>query len=240
MASPNTRDFLTSRVLAIGLGAVTAAVVAGAGWYLLAPGRMAPAGDAQLFGGPLYLIDQRGEPVTDRDFAGRYMIIYFGYTYCPDLCPMTLSAMTRALDLLPADQAERVVPIFITVDPERDTVEQLAEYAPLLHPRLVALTGSPVGVKTAAEAYRVYFKKTDDGGAGDYLMDHSTFIYIMGPDGSYLRHLAGTASAEEVAQALAAALGETHRSTLVPVVIDDRRLKTVRHSAGGDRPEHGR
>lgn len=134
------------------------------------------------------------------------MLIYFGYTFCPDFCPMSLSTMTRALDLLPADQAERVVPILITIDPERDTVAQLAEYAPLFHPRLVALTGSPEAVKDAARAYRVYFSKAGDDSGNDYLMDHSTFIYLMGPDGAYVRHFGHNVSAEEVAQALETAL----------------------------------
>jgi len=202
----SSRDLLRSRRFAIGLVAALALLVAGAGWYLLAPGTGSPAGGAALVGGPFNLIDQHGRPVTDRDFAGRFMLIYFGYTFCPDFCPMSLSTMTRALDLLPADQAERVVPILITIDPERDTVEQLAEYAPLFHPRLVALTGSLEAVRQAAKAYRVYFSKAGDDSGNDYLMDHSTFIYLMGPDGSYLRHFGHNVSAEEVAEALQAAL----------------------------------
>ena len=113
--------------------------------------------------------------------------------------------MTRALDLLPPDQAEQVVPMLITVDPERDTVEQLAAYAPLFHPRLVALTGSPDAIKAAAQAYRVYFAKAGKAGSDDYLMDHSTFIYLMGPDGRYVRHFAHSATPEEIAQAIGAA-----------------------------------
>jgi cytochrome oxidase Cu insertion factor (SCO1/SenC/PrrC family) len=201
-----SRDFLRSRVFAIGSAAVFALVAAAVGWHLLAPGGGTPAGGVALVGGPFALTDQRGQPVTDRDFAGRYMLIYFGYTFCPDFCPMSLSTMTRALDLLPPDQAERVVPILITIDPERDTVEQLAEYAPLFHPRLVALTGSRDAIKEAARAYRVYFSRVGEGDDSDYLMDHSTFIYLMGPDGGYLRHFGHTVSAEEVAQALEAAL----------------------------------
>ncbi len=114
------------------------------------------AGEA-LIGGPFTLIDQHGARVTEQDFAGRFMLVYFGYTFCPDICPTSLTVMAAALDQLPEAQAEQVVPILITVDPARDTVEQLADYAPLFHPRLVALTGSEEEVREAARAYRVYY-----------------------------------------------------------------------------------
>jgi cytochrome oxidase Cu insertion factor (SCO1/SenC/PrrC family) len=96
----------------------------------------------------------------------------------------------------------------ITVDPERDTVNQLAEYAPLFHPRLVALTGSPEAIKAAAQAYRVYFAKAGKDGTDDYLMDHSTFIYLMGPEGRYVRHFAHNAAPEEIAAGIEAALAQ--------------------------------
>ena len=153
-------DLLRSRAFAIGAAAVLAlAVAGGAAWFVLAPATRSMAGGEALVGGPFTLTDQHGAEVTEQDFAGRYMLIYFGYTYCPDFCPLSLANMTQALDLLPPEQAEQVVPIFITVDPERDTVEQLAEYAPLFHPRLVALTGSPEAIKAAAQAYRVYYSQ---------------------------------------------------------------------------------
>ena len=135
------------------------------------------------------------------------MLIYFGYTFCPDFCPLSLANMTQALDLLPPEQAEQIVPMFITVDPERDTVEQLAEYAGLFHPRLVALTGSPEAIKAAAGAYRVYYTRAGDANSNDYLMDrHSTFIYLMGPDGKYVRHFAHNATPQEISAAIGAAL----------------------------------
>ena len=197
------KDVLRSRAFAIGAAALLALVVAGtASWFLLAPASRSMAGGEALVGGPFNLVDQHGAKVTERDFAGRYMLIYFGYTYCPDVCPMSLANMTQALDLLPPEEAEQVVPVFITVDPERDTVKQLAEYAPLFHPRLVALTGSPEAVKAAAQAYRVYFAKAGDGDSDAYLMDHSTFIYLMGPDGRYVRHFAHDAAPEEIAAAI--------------------------------------
>jgi protein SCO1/2 len=203
------KNFLRSRLFAIVAAAVLALLVAGAAtWFVLSPATRSMAGGEALVGGPFTLTDQHGEQRTEQDFAGRYMLIYFGYTYCPDFCPMSLSNMTRAMDLLPPAAAEQVVPIFITVDPERDTVAQLAEYAPLFHPRLVALTGSAAATKQAAQAYRVYFAKAGDGASDDYLMDHSTFIYLMGPDGSYVRHFAHSATPEEMAAAIEAALAE--------------------------------
>ena len=200
-------ELLSSRRFVLGTAVLLALVVAGAAtWSLLTPATKSMAGGEALVGGPFTLTDQHGAVVTERDFAGRYMLIYFGYTYCPDFCPMSLSNMTQALDLLPPEQAEQVVPIFITVDPERDTVAQLAEYAPLFHPRLVALTGSPEAVKQAAQAYRVYFAKAGDTDSDAYLMDHSTFIYLMGPDGRYVRHFAHNATPEEMADAIEAAI----------------------------------
>ncbi len=156
-----------------------------------------------LIGGPFSLVNQRGERVTDEDLAGRYKLIYFGYTYCPDFCPMSLSSMTKALDLLEPEQAERVTPIFISVDPERDTVAHLKDYAGLFHPRLVALTGTPEETDAAARAYRVYHNKVDAAESPtDYLVDHSVFTYLMGPDGEYLTHFGHDATPEEIAERL--------------------------------------
>jgi protein SCO1 len=202
-------DLLRRRAFAIGAAAVLAlAVAGGATWFLWSPVTRSLAGGEALVGGPFTLTDQHGAQVTDQDFAGRYMLIYFGYTFCPDFCPLSLANMTRALDLLPPNQAEQVVPMFITVDPERDTVEQLAAYAPLFHPRLVMLTGSREAIKAAAQAYRVYFAKAGNDDSDDYLMDHSTFIYLMGPDGRYVRHFAHNATPEEIAAAIGAALAQ--------------------------------
>jgi cytochrome oxidase Cu insertion factor (SCO1/SenC/PrrC family) len=202
-------EVVRSRWFALGAAAVLALVVAGAaGWLVLAPGTRSIASGEALVGGPFTLTDQHGDVVTEQDFAGRYMLIYFGYTYCPDFCPMSLDNMSRALDLLPPEQAEQVVPVLITIDPERDTVAQLAEYAPLFHPRLVALTGSLEQITQAAKAYRVYFSKAGNGDSDTYLMDHSTFIYLMGPDGKYVRHFSHSAAPEEIAAGIEAALGQ--------------------------------
>src|SRR5687768_16154197 len=116
----NLRHLLRSRALAMGAAVLAVVVIVAASWVLLAPTTRSMAGGEALVGGPFTLTDQHGAEVTEQDFAGRYMLIYFGYTYCPDVCPMSLANMTQALDLLPPDEAEQVVPIFVTVDPERD------------------------------------------------------------------------------------------------------------------------
>jgi cytochrome oxidase Cu insertion factor (SCO1/SenC/PrrC family) len=152
---------------------------------------------AALVGGPFTLTDQNGRRVSDADFRSRFMLIYFGYSFCPDVCPTDLAAMAGAIDQLGPD-GERVQPIFITIDPERDTVARLAEYAPLFHPRLVALTGTPEEVGQAAAQYRVYAQKEGDG--PDYLMNHSGIVYLMGPDGRFLTHFPQGTPAEEMAQ----------------------------------------
>ncbi len=161
-------------------------------------------------GGPFTLVDQHGQTRSDGDFRGRYMLVYFGYTYCPDFCPTSLTTMTAALDLLAQSDgtlAQRVVPIFITVDPERDTVDALAAYAPHFHQSLVALTGTAAQIAAAAEAYRVYYAKIEDPGASDYLVDHSTFIFLMDPEGRYVTHFAPNATPEAIAETLKDAAG---------------------------------
>ncbi|MGI9417484.1 MAG: SCO family protein [Geminicoccaceae bacterium] len=161
----------------------------------------AGAGGKALIGGPFTLVNQEGELVTEKDFEGRFMLAYFGYTFCPDFCPLGLSTITEALELLPEDEAEKVTPVFFTVDPARDTVAQLADYTPNFHPRLVALTGSDDDVAAAAKAYRIYYSIPEEQG-DDYAVDHSTFIYLMGPDGAYRTHFSHNASPEEVADRL--------------------------------------
>ena len=153
---------------------------------------------AALIGGPFTLTDQTGKTRTNAEFRGKYMLIYFGYTYCPDFCPTELNTMSEAMGLLGADAA-KVQPIFITIDPARDTVEQLKVYAQSFDPRLVALTGTPEQIAVVAKAYRVYYAKAPGAKGGDYLMDHSTFIYLMGPDGAYLTHFRYGMSAQDMA-----------------------------------------
>lgn len=169
-------------------GAVIAAI---AGYLWLGPppgagmagmsGKVKSYGTANI-GGPFTLTDQHGKTRTAADFKGRYALVFFGYTHCPDFCPTGLQMIVAALDELGPDAA-RVTPIFVTIDPARDTAAGLKDYASLFHPRLVALTGTPEQVAAAAKAYKVYYAKV--GKDEDYLMDHSTFTYLMGPDGKY-------------------------------------------------------
>ena len=153
-------------------------------------------------GGPFTLVDETGSTVTERDFADGWMLIYFGFTYCPDICPTELGTMAAALDALGA-AGERVVPILITIDPQRDTPAALADYVSRFHPRMRGLTGTPEQIADVARRYRVYYAKARRADAGDYLMDHSSFIYLVGPDGR-VRTLFRPDTAPE---AMAAAIG---------------------------------
>jgi cytochrome oxidase Cu insertion factor (SCO1/SenC/PrrC family) len=151
-------------------------------------------------GGPFALVDQTGQPRTERDFRGKLLLVYFGFTYCPDVCPTDLQAIGQAMDQLGRD-ADSVQPLFITLDPERDTPEHLAEYVPLFHPRLIGLTGSPSVIQKAAEAYRVYYKRVAfDKNPADYTVDHSAFIYLMDRDGKYLGFFPPGASAGQMVE----------------------------------------
>ncbi len=164
-----------------------------------------PAARAITIGSPFTLVDEHGATRTDRDFRGSYMLIYFGYTYCPDTCPTTLLKITDALDQLAAQapaKAERVVPLFISVDPERDTPEVLRSYAANFHPRLVALTGTPRELERLGRTYGVFFAKVPTGEPGEYLMDHTSFIYLMGPDGKYIEYFDGDVSVDDLVAAL--------------------------------------
>jgi len=146
------------------------------------------SGQADI-GGPFTLVNQDGETVTDADFRGKAMLIYFGFTYCPDICPASLQVMDAALDRLPEDQRSAFQPILISVDPERDTPESLAEYvaSDAFPDGLVGLTGSPEQVRAAARAYRVFYSRVeDDGVSSTYTVDHSSLIYLMGPDGEFV------------------------------------------------------
>ncbi|MBK1658200.1 SCO family protein [Paracraurococcus ruber] len=171
------------------------------------------AGGVQLpqgmsLGGAFTLVDQAGRTVTERDYAGRWALVYFGYSFCPDVCPTELGTMAAALDAM-GPAGERVVPIFITVDPERDTPAHLADYVSRFHPRMQGLTGSPEQVAEAARRYRVYFARARSANNTDYLMDHSSFIYLVGPDARVRALFRPEAKPEDIAAAVTAQLGGT-------------------------------
>ena len=158
-------------------------------------------GQAQV-GGPFTLTDHTGKRVTDQDFRGRFMMVFFGFTFCPDVCPTALQVMAAALDKI-GSKAEQITPVLITVDPERDTPEQMAMYVKSFHPRLVGLTGSPDEIAAVAKAYRAYFKRVPDPkSSGGYTMDHSAIIYVMGPDGAFRTHFTYTVNADAMAERL--------------------------------------
>jgi protein SCO1 len=173
----------------------------------LLPGASAPEAGQPLIGGPFHLTNDRGEPVTEATFAGHYMLIYFGYSFCPDICPTSLQTMAAAYDLLTADEQAEVQPIFITVDPERDTVAAIADYVALFDDDLIGLTGTLDQVDEASKAYRVYHAKARlEDGSDDYGVDHSSFYYLMGPDGRYVRHFGHDTTEEQMAEGIRAAL----------------------------------
>jgi protein SCO1/2 len=157
-------------------------------------------------GGPFVLTDQHGIARTDAEFRGSLMLIYFGFTHCPDTCPTTLLKVAHALAELAPDAAAQVVPIFITVDPARDTPELLADYAALFDPRLVALTGPEAELAELQRRYGVFAARVPTATPGDYLVDHTGFLYLLGRDGRYLAHFESDASEAELVAALDRAL----------------------------------
>jgi len=165
-------------------------------------GQTVQSSGTALVGGPFSLTGTDGKTVTDRDFSGRYMLVFFGFTHCPDICPAELQVIAQALDRL-GDKAKKVVPIFITVDPERDTPQAMAEYVKSFGPNFVGLTGSPEAIAAAAKAYRVAYSKIETNESpGDYTVDHSALVYLMGPDGKYVTHFYYGISAEKLAEKL--------------------------------------
>ncbi len=155
-------------------------------------------------GGPFTLIDHHGKTVTNADFQGKLMLVYFGYTYCPDVCPTALTGIAEALDIL-AGGADEVTPVFITVDPERDSSEAMADYVGVFYPTMVGLSGSTDQVAAAARAFRVFYAKVQekDGGPDDYVMDHSAYTYLMDRQGKFLVHFPHGADPAMMAETIA-------------------------------------
>jgi cytochrome oxidase Cu insertion factor (SCO1/SenC/PrrC family) len=160
-------------------------------------------------GGPFALTDQNGTRRTKAEFRGKLMLVYFGFTHCPDICPSDLNQMALAVDQL-GQAGEMVQPIFITVDPERDTPEHLKPYLLLFHQRFVGLSGDATAIRAAARAYRAYYKKVEWDGRSDYTIDHSAFMYLMGRDGDYLGFFPPGTSAEQMAEVIKSHLAANH------------------------------
>ncbi len=197
------------RLLQVTLGALAGLVIAfGVVWWTVEPPptvvRLTEAvASGPQVGGPFTLTDHTGRKVSEADFAGRFMLIYFGFTYCPDICPTEMQTFAEVMDRL-GPLADRVQPLLITVDPARDTPEHLAGYVMLFHPRLVGLTGTEAQIAQVARAYRVYYAKTEVKGPDTYLMDHSAAVYLMGPDGRFVSIFGRGVPAERIADQIRA------------------------------------
>jgi len=208
-------------ILILGLGALW-----GTAWFARQPGEAlsdaflrqvagltggeAPvpsAGGVQLpqgmqMGGPFTLVNQDGRTVTPADFQGQLMVAYFGYSFCPDICPTELANIADAVDLLSPEEAARVTPAFFSVDPERDTPEQIKLYVSNFHPRMVGLTGTAEQVSETARSFRVFYSKVNRPEMSEYLMDHSSFIYLIGEGGRVRTLLRPQSSPEAIAEAI--------------------------------------
>ena len=175
---------IAARKTLLGGVAILAFLAAGAAAVL----QMNPAPavvQAQAIGGPFKLTTSRGETVTDRDFRDKWLLVYFGYTHCPDICPTTLAEVVQTIDRLDAAGAQ-VQPLFISIDPERDTPDVMDAYVKALDARIIGLTGTPAEIAAAARGYKVHYAKvkSQDNEQG-YQMEHSSFVYLIRPDGGY-------------------------------------------------------
>jgi protein SCO1 len=195
-----------NRKAAIVVGIVAASVIAATGG-LVAYRAVPDLSSAGSIGGSFALIDGSGGTVTDRSFPGKWELIYFGYTYCPDACPTTLNTIAETLTAL-GPLAERVQPLFITVDPERDTPQVMASYVRNFDPRIVGLTGSEDAVADAARKFRIVYAKHKTGdGPNDYLMDHSSVVIVMDPSGKFAGFLAADLTSDRMADKLRRLIG---------------------------------
>jgi len=185
-------------------------VILGTGAFLALSLRDTPRGAAgtvlaSAIGGPFQLVDQNGKTVTDSDLKGRWALIYFGYTHCPDACPTALNDISIALAEL-GPKRDTVRPVFITVDPERDTPESLKAYVTSFDAPILALTGTAEQVAKAAKGYRVYYAKHPEAG-GDYSMDHSSVIYVMDPEGRFTASFTHESTPEQISERLKKLIG---------------------------------
>jgi len=158
-------------------------------------------GETVKLGGPFALTDQNGAIRTQNDYRGKYLLVFFGYTYCPDVCPTTLAVISAALDKM-GSRADRIVPLFITVDPKRDTPEKLKAYLSSFGPRFVGLTGDAKDIASVAKEYRVYYKQHPAENGADYTVDHSGVVYLMDPGGVFIANYSLDVSPDMMAQDL--------------------------------------
>lgn len=191
-------------VVVAGIGAITALLTSDRPLGIAQEGRST---GAPLVGGAFTLVDQDGKTRTNAEFAGKLTLVYFGYTFCPDVCPTGLQRLAEGLDVLTDAERASVVPLFVTIDPARDTSAVLKEYVAQFHPALIGLTGSAEQVAVAAKAYRVYYRKSDQTkDQADYLMDHSSIIFLMGREGAYKAHFTHESKPDDIAAGIRKAL----------------------------------
>lgn len=202
-----------SRSLIAATSAVAVAALLGATWYVTsgpsggdkyADCRVgAVAGGSSQIGGPFTLVDETGKTVTDQDVIDQPSLLYFGYTFCPDVCPLDNSRNAEAIELL-EDRGTIIKPVFISIDPERDTPEVIADFTSYLHPRMVGLTGTPEQVKAASQAYRTFYQKQEPepGDEEYYLVDHSTFTYLVFPEEGFIEFFRRDMTPEDMAASL--------------------------------------
>lgn len=188
--------------------AIVAALAVLGGWYFL--GRTPADAFAECrtgnvaggdLGGPFQLVNSAGDQVTDTDVITGPSLLYFGYTYCPDVCPLDVARNAEAIALL-EERGIEVTPVFISVDPERDTPEQIGDFAHNMHPRMIGLTGSEDQVKAASQAYKTYFRKQEEGDPDYYLIDHSTFSYLVFPETGFAEFFRRDLTPDELADQL--------------------------------------
>jgi cytochrome oxidase Cu insertion factor (SCO1/SenC/PrrC family) len=198
---PVERRPASRRVLRAASAAVAVLLgIAGVEFFVF--GTPAPLQQAASIGGPFTLTDGSGQPVTDKTYRGKYMLVYFGYTFCPDVCPTTLNDVAQAMDKLGA-RADKIDPLFITIDPARDTPDVVKQYAAAFSPRLQGLTGTAAQIATVAREYRVYYAPHKTGpNPGDYTMDHSSILYLMDPSGQFVGIIRADEGADKMASDL--------------------------------------
>ncbi len=199
----------------VGLALGAAALIAYAQITLdqKSPQQQKPAGVAgSSVGGPYSLIDQDGRAVTEKDFAGRYKLIYFGFTFCPAICPGELVKITTALDLLAKD-GEAIQPLFISIDPERDTPAAIKDFLTHFSPKFRGLTGSREQIDAVLKSYRIYAAKVQTPGMAEYTMDHSSYIYFMSPDDQLVSVFSADDTPDQMAQEIRAALSYSGSSS---------------------------
>ncbi len=187
-----------SRTMKALLGVWIAALAVAAGWIAWD----ATKGGRPSIGGPFQLVDQDGRPFSSDQLKGKPTLIYFGFTYCPDVCPTSLLLMETAVEKLGPDAAKKVNLVFITIDPERDTPALLKGYVPNFGAGIIGLTGTPQQIADVAKAYRVYFQKVPGKEGSPYLMDHSSIVYLLDRNGRFVTHFTHDAKAETIANAV--------------------------------------